>query len=367
MLAGNYAQFISADILHVGRLNQKTATNAFVVKIVRSSGQRHLEDANILFFREDLARTLVDLRRDDDFDELLADSLCRLRVDSPVKSNDAAERGSGIGRQCLFVCSKCRRVHTDAARIGVLDDDAGGLVKGFDTFPGCIRVSNVVVGQFLALQLSVVRNAPGCWRKIAVEGRFLMRIFSIPQVLDVDEIDVRLFRESLSLAVHVGCREVIADRRVVGGGMGERTSGETKTRFLTDGPTGCLDFLNQRWIVRRVRDDGDVLPVLGSGPHHGRSADVDILDRILQCAIRFGDRLHKGVEIDDDNVDGRDSMFFQRLQMRVDIASREDAAMHFRMQRLDPAIKHFRETGVFADLGYVEAGFLQHLRCSSSG
>ena len=45
--------------------------------------------------------------------------------------------------------------------------------------------------------------------------------------------------------------------------------------------------------------------------------------------------------------------------MRRQIAAGEDAAMHFRMQRLDAAVEHFREAGVVTDFGDGESGFAQ--------
>ena len=41
----------------------------------------------------------------------------------------------------------------------MLDDDAGGLPKGLDTFPRRIGIADIVIGQLLALQLGVIGNA----------------------------------------------------------------------------------------------------------------------------------------------------------------------------------------------------------------
>ena len=49
------------------------------------------------------------------------------------------------------------------------------------------------------------------------------------------------------------------------------------------------------------------------------------------------------------------------------VAPRQDAAMHFRMQGLDPAVEHFRKAGVFADVDDREAGVAQHLGGAAGG
>jgi hypothetical protein len=53
--------------------------------------------------------------------------------------------------------------------------------------------------------------------------------------------------------------------------------------------------------------------VLRRGAQHRRAADVDVLDRVLEAAVRIGDRRLERIEVDDDEVD--------RLDARARIAS----------------------------------------------
>ena len=53
-------------------------------------------------------------------------------------------------------------------------------------------------------------------------------------------------------------------------------------------------------------------------------------------------------------------MFFDGRQVFRQVAAGQDAAMHFRMQRLDAAVEHFRKAGVIADFGNRQAGVTQH-------
>jgi hypothetical protein len=49
------------------------------------------------------------------------------------------------------------------------------------------------------------------------------------------------------------------------------------------------------------------------------------------------------------------------------VAPGQDAAVHFRVQGLDAAVEHFRETGVIADLGHGQPGFAQHFGGAAGG
>src|SRR4051812_43809932 len=65
----------------------------------------------------------------------------------------------------------------------MLDDDASGAVKTAHAFPGCIGIGDIVIGQFLALQLLVTAKQAGAYRLVYVEGCRLVWIFAITQGL----------------------------------------------------------------------------------------------------------------------------------------------------------------------------------------
>ena len=111
-----------------------------------------------------------------------------------------------------------------------------------------------------------------------------------------------------------------------------------------------LEFREQRRIVGWIDDHADIAPVFRRRSHHGRTADVDVLDRVLERAAGLRHGFAERIEIDHDEIDGRNRMLFQRRAMSAVVTPREDAAVHFRMQRLHPAVEHFREARVVADL-----------------
>jgi hypothetical protein len=55
-----------------------------------------------------------------------------------------------------------------------------------------------------------------------------------------------------------------------------------------------------------------VLPVLGGGAQQRRPADVDVLDRIVERHRFVRDRFAERIEIDDDEIDRRNSVRFER-------------------------------------------------------
>ena len=62
-------------------------------------------------------------------------------------------------------------------------------------------------------------------------------------------------------------------------------------------------------VVIRVNDDHHVRVVLGRGAEHGRAADVDVLQRVVERGFGPGDRLPERVQVADDDVDRRYAMF----------------------------------------------------------
>ena len=100
--------------------------------------------------------------------------------------------------------------------------------------------------------------------------------------------------------------------------------------------------------------------ILRGGTHHRRPADVDVLDRIFERAIRLRDRRSERIEIDDEQIDRLDAVLpHDRI---VDAAAAEQAAVNLRMQRLDAAVHDFRKARVLRYLRDRNAVLLQQRR-----
>ncbi len=86
------------------------------------------------------------------------------------------------------------------------------------------------------------------------------------------------------------------------------------------------------------------------GADHGWTANVDVFDGFIPVRA-LGDRRLERIEIDDEEIDRLDPMRQHgRLMFRI-FADCQQAAMHFRMQGLDPSVHHFWKTG---DVRHVE-------------
>ena len=108
-------------------------------------------------------------------------------------------------------------------------------------------------------------------------------------------------------------------------------------------PPCCASSSSTSGVIARLDHDGDVGVVLGGGADHRRAADIDILDAVVESrAARHG--LLERIEIDHQEIDRPDVVRAHRFGMRGIVADGEQAAMHRRMQRLDAAVHHFRES-----------------------
>ena len=106
-------------------------------------------------------------------------------------------------------------------------------------------------------------------------------------------------------------------------------------------------LIEQGAIVARIDDYGDRGMVLRRGAHHGRAADVDVLDGILVAAVGPRHGGGKRIEIDGEQIDGLDAVLAHDLL--VEAAAPEKAAVDLRMKCLHPAAHDLRKAGVLGD------------------
>ena len=71
--------------------------------------------------------------------------------------------------------------------------------------------------------------------------------------------------------------------------------------------------------------------------------------------MRLRHGLLERIQIDHHHVDVRDVVLFQGFHVLRKIAPRQNAAVHFRMERLDAAVQHFGKAGVVGHFGDLDA------------
>ncbi|MNN22236.1 hypothetical protein D3C81_1355870 [compost metagenome] len=196
-----------------------------------------------------------------------------------------------------------------------------------------------------------------------------MRVFAVAQVHYFDEGGIHLRRE-FSTFRH-GCvgrghgRQVVADRRVVLRHAVERGDGQRKALRGGELAVVAVEFGQQRVVLVRAGGHGHAGEILGGAAQHCRAADIDVLNRIGQRAVGLGgDRLER-IQVQHQQVDRRDAVL--RHHRIIGTGAAQQAAMDHRVQGLDPAIHHFRETGDVGDILHRQAGVADGLGGTAGG
>ena len=153
--------------------------------------------------------------------------------------------------------------------------------------------------------------------------------------------------------------EVLADDRVVERRMAKCLGRQFAAECLirSAGRKRCDYAL----VVVRVCNNGNRRVILGGGAQHGRAADIDVLDGIGERCVCVRDSRLERVQIDDDDIDRLDAVLGHRRL--IDTTAGEDAAMNVGMQRFDPPVHDFRETG---DGGNIGDGDARRSQCAGA-
>ena len=189
----------------------------------------------------------------------------------------------------------------------------------------------------------------------AIQRRLLVRVLAVAQRRDQLGCHRPRRRKARGL---VDRGEPAGDRRIVGGGRGERLGRHRAAELRPGGALGGLQLGQEGGIVRRIGDDGDEGVVLRRRSHHRRTADVDVLDHLVaRGPARHG--LRERIEVDDDEVDRADAVLGHRRGVRRIVAHAEQAAVHDRVQRLDPAVHHLGKAGQLGDVAHRQPRLAQ--------
>ena len=223
----------------------------------------------------------------------------------------------------------------------MLDDGAGRPVatKLADQFERRVRVVDIVVGQLLALQQRR-RGHAGTLFAAGIERRCLVRVLAVAH--DVDEpaaegaVPWRLELEFPG--------KPSRDRCVIGSSPRESQRRKLAPQSQRNRAAMALQRLDHPAVVLGVGDGGDIGMVLGRRADHCRPADVDVLDNRRRIGAA-GCCLFERVEVDHGQIDLGDLVHLHCGPVLLVVTDREQAAMHARMQRLDPAIHDFRKSG----------------------
>ena len=200
-----------------------------------------------------------------------------------------------------------------------------------------------------------------------------MRILAVAHVLHFFKrhVQVLWIRATGGMgAVRAQAGQVVGDGAVVLGRVGIHLGGQAEAGFVADetwGVVGGFHFRQHHAVVGWIADHDHVLVILGRRAQHGRAADVDVFDGVVERAVFLGNSCLERVQIDHHHVDGRNVVLGQLGHVLGEIAAGQDATVHFRVQGLDAAIEHFREAGVVGHFGHGQAVVGQHFGGAAGG
>ena len=121
---------------------------------------------------------VVGAGRDDHFGEQLGDLGRGRPIDRAIERDDAAEGRDRIADQCLGVGVETIAAKRDPTRVGVFDDRAGRLRELGHQFIRRVGVVDIVVAEFLALDLQR-RSYPCALLAGHVERGGLVRVLAV--------------------------------------------------------------------------------------------------------------------------------------------------------------------------------------------
>jgi hypothetical protein len=236
----------------------------------------------------------------------------------------------------------------------MLDDHAcRPLVEGLYTLQRSIGVGDIVVGQFLALQLPCRGNRGLARRMLDKECGALVRVLAIAHGLYLTVLQVQRVRKIGPVTIGADGTEVVGNRTVIAGRVLKDFHGQRITSGIRHRVVPGTHLIQHRCIVLAVHQHRYRRMVLGGCTQQGRAAYIDILDRRRQVAAGARHRLFKGIQIHCHEVDGHDAVVLHHGV--IDTPASEYAAVDLRMQGLDPAIHHFRKPGKVRNLDYRHA------------
>ena len=141
--------------------------------------------------------------------------------------------------------------------------------------------------------------------------------------------------------------------------------GHAATEVLRDGAVSTLPLGQELVVVPGVREDHDAAVVLGRGAEERDASDVDLLDGLGDCGRgNLGDGLVEGVQVADDDRDGRDLLGLEVRDVGRDVTGEDSWPYNTRSALPSKAsISADRRTSVNGGVEGLDATS-EHLGCA---
>ncbi|MNI36640.1 hypothetical protein D3C73_906980 [compost metagenome] len=191
-------------------------------------------------------------------------------------------------------------------------------------------------------------------KRFAVKCSFLMRVFTITEILDFLIGYCEAFRQWITCYF----RQIIGDQGIVSRSMTEHFCSKLFTSLQCSVSIRTYLFQNLG-IISRINDNTDKRMIFSCRTKHSWSADIDIFDGIFIAYIRFCNRLLEWIQIHDNQINVIKAQFFHLSLMLLTVTNCQQSTMNRRMQRFNATIQNFRETCHIRDTNYWHTLFRQ--------
>ncbi len=152
-----------------------------------------------------------------------------------------------------------------------------------------------------------------------------------------------------------GLGEVLGDHAVIVGSGAECLEHQSLSGLDGELVIVPLHLLQDSGVAARVGDDRHPLVVLGRRPDEGWTADIDVLDYLLQVGGVLEHGFPEWVEVHHHQVHPLQTHVLELGHMVGAVPSGQYSGEQGRMQRLHPPVQHLREPGQLGDPDGVDA------------
>ena len=308
------------------------------------------KDNAVLFLLED-SKSLIGIsggyaHLEEDFVHFLS----RSSIDFAVCDKHSAESRHGVALKGSLPGIEHGVARSDSTSVVVLEDCKSSLSEVANKVHGSVDVEEVVVGNFLAVELGEH------FIEVAEEIAFLVRILTIAHHLGTIDGQAECRR--------LFAIEVVEDVRVVGARYGKSLLGKPAAVFESGGGIAIgYETLIERFILSLRSDNNHIVEIFGSSADKRNAANIDFLDDISLGSTRSYGVL-KWIEIDDNEVDFGNFVLSNLLAVTIVVATVENATKHLRVQGFHATAKDRRISGEVFNCITLIALFLDKRLCA---
>ena len=237
------------------------------------------------------------------------------------------------------------------------------LLEELDVCQSGVQIHEVVIGQLFSVELNGVddvarRRCVGC----DIVRAFLVRVFAVTKNRRARVVERQRAGEPV-LSRNAG--KVVGNSAIVFRRMSKRRSRQLGSRFQGRAAVSANLFQNAS-VLRRVGRNGRKGVVFRRRSNQRRTADIDLFNRLSHRNVRLGNGFLERIEVNHDQLEGQNAVFFQTLHVRRVVVPAQNSAEYLRVKRLQTPVHHFRKSGIGGNFVDVQAVFLKELFRSAS-